>query len=38
MSDFTIEKGAGADFRLLDAKVIEEIRQNHESDLLYVDL
>ncbi len=35
MSDFTIEKGAGADFRLLDAKVIEEIRQNHESDLFY---
>ncbi|KUY28530.1 glycosyltransferase family 2 protein [Elizabethkingia ursingii] len=33
LSDFTIEKGAGADFRLLDAKVVEEIKQNHESDL-----
>ncbi|WP_407481356.1 glycosyltransferase family 2 protein [Elizabethkingia meningoseptica] len=33
MSDFKFERGAGADFRLLDAKVVEEIKQNNESDL-----
>ncbi len=33
LSDFKFEKGEGADFKLYDAKVLEEIRNNNESDL-----
>jgi len=32
LSDFKFERGT-ADFRLLDAKVVEKLRQNNESDL-----
>jgi polyisoprenyl-phosphate glycosyltransferase len=33
ISDVKFEKGAGADFRLLDAKAVEEIKQNKEADI-----
>ncbi|QCX54057.1 glycosyltransferase family 2 protein [Elizabethkingia sp. JS20170427COW] len=33
LSDFQFEKGEGADFKLYDARVISEIKKNHESDL-----
>jgi dolichol-phosphate mannosyltransferase len=33
LSDFKFERGEGADFKLYDAKVLEEIKNNNESDL-----